>query len=114
MEATIVFLTKAAVGRVIFASNASLWLFSRFLFLVEASKFQLGNKSLQIPSKRHTDKVQCYETATMKYLGYFLELKPDEVGYVIIDLWPLICENVTCESVQWCTSVILDLNLIGF
>ncbi|GFZ11495.1 aldehyde dehydrogenase 22A1 [Actinidia rufa] len=35
--------------------------------------------SMQIPSKRHTDKVQCYEPATMKYLGYFSELKPDEV-----------------------------------
>ncbi|GFZ13904.1 aldehyde dehydrogenase 22A1 [Actinidia rufa] len=36
-------------------------------------------KSMQIPSKRHTDKVQCYEPATMKYLGYFSELQPDEV-----------------------------------
>ncbi|KAL7178291.1 hypothetical protein ACSBR2_031440 [Camellia fascicularis] len=34
---------------------------------------------IYIPSKRHTDKVQCYEPATMKYLGYFPALKPDEV-----------------------------------
>ncbi|PSR92505.1 Aldehyde dehydrogenase [Actinidia chinensis var. chinensis] len=37
------------------------------------------NSFIYIPSKRHTDKVQCYEPATMKYLGYFSELKPDEV-----------------------------------
>ena len=55
---------------------------------------------MQIPSKRHTDKVQCYEPATMKYLGFFSELKPDEVGDAIIALWQLLCENITCESVQ--------------
>ena len=55
---------------------------------------------MQIPSKRHTDKVQCYEPATMKYLGYFSELKSDEVGDAIIALWQLLCENITCESVQ--------------
>ncbi|PSR97897.1 Aldehyde dehydrogenase [Actinidia chinensis var. chinensis] len=37
------------------------------------------NSFIYIPSKRHTDKVQCYEPATMKYLGYFSELKSDEV-----------------------------------
>ncbi|CAN4104677.1 unnamed protein product [Withania somnifera] len=37
------------------------------------------NSFIYIPSRRHTDKVQCYEPATMKYLGYFPALKPDEV-----------------------------------
>ncbi|XP_047336144.1 aldehyde dehydrogenase 22A1 [Impatiens glandulifera] len=37
------------------------------------------NSYIYIPSKRQTDKVQCYEPATMKYLGYFSALKPDEV-----------------------------------
>ncbi|XP_059646585.1 aldehyde dehydrogenase 22A1 isoform X2 [Cornus florida] len=37
------------------------------------------NSFIYIPSKRHTDKVQCYEPATMKYLGYFSALEPDEV-----------------------------------
>ncbi|KAL4592404.1 hypothetical protein LXL04_005397 [Taraxacum kok-saghyz] len=37
------------------------------------------NSFIYIPSRRQTDKVQCYEPATMKYLGYFLALKPDEV-----------------------------------
>nr|GEY46829.1 aldehyde dehydrogenase 22A1 [Tanacetum cinerariifolium] len=35
---------------------------------------------VEIPSRRQTNKVQCYEPATMKYLGYFPTLKPDEVG----------------------------------
>ncbi|XP_066168595.1 aldehyde dehydrogenase 22A1-like [Oryza sativa Japonica Group] len=29
--------------------------------------------------RAQTDKVQCYEPATMKYLGYFPALTPDEV-----------------------------------
>lgn len=37
------------------------------------------NSFIYIPSRRHTDKVQCYEPATMKYLGFFPALKPDEV-----------------------------------
>ncbi|KAF7145078.1 hypothetical protein RHSIM_Rhsim04G0235300 [Rhododendron simsii] len=37
------------------------------------------NSFIYVPSKRHTGRVQCYEPATMKYLGYFSELKPDEV-----------------------------------
>ncbi|KAL3617227.1 hypothetical protein CASFOL_038974 [Castilleja foliolosa] len=37
------------------------------------------NSFIYIPSRRQTDKVQCYEPATMKYLGYFPALKPDEV-----------------------------------
>nr|GEU99937.1 aldehyde dehydrogenase 22A1 [Tanacetum cinerariifolium] len=37
------------------------------------------NGFIYIPSRRQTDKVQCYEPATMKYLGYFPALKPDEV-----------------------------------
>ncbi|XAR57002.1 Aldehyde dehydrogenase (NAD(+)) [Bertholletia excelsa] len=37
------------------------------------------NSFIYIPSKRHTDKVQCYEPATMKYLGYFPALEPHEV-----------------------------------
>lgn len=49
---------------------------------------------MQIPSRRQTDKVQCYEPATMKYLGYFPALKPDEVSDLIMhavaeDLWVL-------------------------
>lgn len=38
---------------------------------------------MQIPSRRQTDKVQCYEPATMKYLGYFPALKPDEVRFCL-------------------------------
>lgn len=34
---------------------------------------------IYIPSKRHTDKIPCYEPATMKFLGYLPALKPDEV-----------------------------------
>ncbi|XP_019181178.1 PREDICTED: aldehyde dehydrogenase 22A1 [Ipomoea nil] len=34
---------------------------------------------IYIPSRRQTDKVQCYEPATMKYLGFIPALKPDEV-----------------------------------
>ncbi|KAL3508163.1 hypothetical protein ACH5RR_033545 [Cinchona calisaya] len=37
------------------------------------------NSFIYIPSRRQTDKVQCYEPATMKYLGYFPALKADEV-----------------------------------
>ncbi|XP_076929329.1 aldehyde dehydrogenase 22A1-like [Bidens hawaiensis] len=37
------------------------------------------NSFIYIPSRRQTDKVQCYEPATMKYLGYFPALKPHEV-----------------------------------
>ncbi|KAG9139427.1 hypothetical protein Leryth_021577 [Lithospermum erythrorhizon] len=37
------------------------------------------NSFIYIPSRRQTDKVQCYEPATMKYLGYNPALKPDEV-----------------------------------
>ncbi|OIT32986.1 aldehyde dehydrogenase 22a1 [Nicotiana attenuata] len=37
------------------------------------------NSFIYIPSRRHTDKVQCYEPATMKYLGFLPALKPDEV-----------------------------------
>lgn len=37
------------------------------------------NSFIYIPSRRQTDKVQCYEPATMKYLGFFPALKPDEV-----------------------------------
>ncbi|KAI3459216.1 hypothetical protein Pfo_015879 [Paulownia fortunei] len=37
------------------------------------------NSFIYIPSRRHTDKVQCYEPETMKYLGHFPALKPDEV-----------------------------------
>ncbi|GER39469.1 aldehyde dehydrogenase [Striga asiatica] len=37
------------------------------------------NNFIYIPSRRQTDKVQCYEPATMKYLGFFPALKPDEV-----------------------------------
>lgn len=39
---------------------------------------------MQIPSRRQTDKVQCYEPATMKYLGYFPALKADEVSALVI------------------------------
>ncbi|THG18205.1 hypothetical protein TEA_017149 [Camellia sinensis var. sinensis] len=41
---------------------------------------------IYIPSKRHTDKVQCYEPATMKYLGYFPALKPDEKNMICLTL----------------------------
>ncbi|XP_057546310.1 aldehyde dehydrogenase 22A1 [Amaranthus tricolor] len=38
------------------------------------------NSFIYIPRRvRQTDKVQCYEPATMKYLGFFPALKPDEV-----------------------------------
>ncbi|GAA0151144.1 dehydrogenase [Lithospermum erythrorhizon] len=37
------------------------------------------NSFIYIPSRRQTDKVQCYEPATMKYLGYNPALNPDEV-----------------------------------
>ncbi|GAB4843017.1 hypothetical protein Ancab_012994 [Ancistrocladus abbreviatus] len=38
------------------------------------------NSFIYIPRRgRQTDKVQCYEPATMKYLGFFPTLKPDEV-----------------------------------
>ncbi|EPS64037.1 hypothetical protein M569_10743, partial [Genlisea aurea] len=37
------------------------------------------NSFIYIPSRRQRDKVQCYEPATMKYLGFFPALKPDEV-----------------------------------
>ncbi|XP_074281557.1 aldehyde dehydrogenase 22A1 [Silene latifolia] len=38
------------------------------------------NSFIYIPTRgRQTDKVQCYEPATMKYLGFFPALKPDEV-----------------------------------
>ncbi|XP_027165216.1 aldehyde dehydrogenase 22A1 isoform X1 [Coffea eugenioides] len=37
------------------------------------------NSYIYIPSRRQTDKVKCYEPATMKYLGHFPALKPDEV-----------------------------------
>ncbi|XP_068659197.1 aldehyde dehydrogenase 22A1-like [Aristolochia californica] len=39
------------------------------------------NTYIYIPSRKAapTDKVQCYEPATMKYLGYFHALSPDEV-----------------------------------
>ncbi|CAH9104208.1 unnamed protein product [Cuscuta europaea] len=37
------------------------------------------NGFIYIPSRRQTDKVQCYEPATMKYLGYYSAFKPDEV-----------------------------------
>lgn len=38
------------------------------------------NSFIYIPRKgRQTDKVQCYEPATMKYLGFFPALMPDEV-----------------------------------
>lgn len=51
---------------------------------------------MQVPSKRHTDRVQCYEPATMKYLGYFSELKLDEVGHVmsLLFMWQWIYEMV--------------------
>lgn len=42
---------------------------------------------LQIPPRGRTQqadrKVQCYEPATMKYLGYFPALTPEEVGIFI-------------------------------
>jgi hypothetical protein len=45
----------------------------------------------QIPRRKvkgaQTDKVQCYEPATMKYLGYFPVLTPDEV--IILLCYPL-------------------------
>lgn len=37
------------------------------------------NGYIFIPSKRQADRVKCYEPATMKYLGFFPALKPDEV-----------------------------------
>ncbi|CDO98771.1 unnamed protein product [Coffea canephora] len=37
------------------------------------------NSYIYIPSRRQTDIVKCYEPATMKYLGHFPALKPDEV-----------------------------------
>ncbi|KAK9724939.1 hypothetical protein RND81_05G110500 [Saponaria officinalis] len=38
------------------------------------------NSFIYIPTRgRQTDKVQCYEPATMKYLGFFPAVKPDEV-----------------------------------
>ncbi|XP_022849123.1 aldehyde dehydrogenase 22A1-like isoform X3 [Olea europaea var. sylvestris] len=46
--------------------------FSRFL---QRDAQQKLNDSFREPP-RQTDKVQCYETTTMKYLGYFPALKP--------------------------------------
>ena len=46
--------------------------------------FHLCFFPMQIPSRRQTDKVQCYEPATMKYLGYFPALKADEVSALVI------------------------------
>ncbi|XP_022849122.1 aldehyde dehydrogenase 22A1-like isoform X2 [Olea europaea var. sylvestris] len=47
--------------------------FSRFL---QRDAQQKLNDSFREPPQ--TDKVQCYETTTMKYLGYFPALKPGE------------------------------------
>lgn len=45
----------------------------------------LGNEKymcLQIPKKvKNSERVQCYEPATMKYLGFFPVLKPEEVSF---------------------------------
>lgn len=52
----------------------------------------IGVFSIQIPPRGRTQsdtKVQCYEPATMKYLGFFPALTPDEVsddvyGYALL------------------------------
>jgi hypothetical protein len=45
----------------------------------------LGNEKymcLQIPKKvKNSERVQCYEPATMQYLGFFPILKPEEVSF---------------------------------
>lgn len=51
--------------------------------------------NVQVPPRGRTPqaetKVQCYEPATMKYLGYFPALTPDEVSHVMhVWIWGLV------------------------
>jgi hypothetical protein len=58
-----------------------------------------------------TDKVQCYEPATMKYLRYFPVLTPNEV-IILMQLWPLQLtptslgsNHCILQSTNWGTDV---------
>jgi hypothetical protein len=71
--------------------------------------FQL-DAFLQIPRKgkvAQTDKVQCYEPATMKYLGYFPALTPDEVCS-----WPAIL-GLLIDVLMFSGTFFLDLRMVG-
>ncbi|KAL6956347.1 hypothetical protein U1Q18_049727 [Sarracenia purpurea var. burkii] len=68
----------------------------------------------RVPSKRYTDKVQCYEPATMKYLGFFSELKPDEVGEFLLFSGGRFARILRVRLCRYFTFIILNLNLIGY